>query len=313
MDRILYWLALAVVRTLQALPLRAVARIGRGGGALAFLLDKRHRRVALRNLAKCFPEKSSAEVHRIARENFRRIGENFACAIRTSSSSRQEIDSILEVGGVEKLRFPQPGLPAESRIVAVGHFGNFELFPHCFLSASGYHFATTFRAFKPPSINRLFQDLRKESGCHFFERRTEGDALKEALNRGGLLLGLFSDQHAGDRGLKLPFFGEDCSTSAAPAVLALRYGCPLFTAMCYRKELAKWRVEVGDEIPTHRDGKARPVAEIMLDVNKAFETAVRRDPANWFWVHNRWKPGKARRGSGAREVAEGGPNPVSAL
>jgi KDO2-lipid IV(A) lauroyltransferase len=28
----------------------------------------------------------------------------------------------------------------------------------------------------------------------------------------------------------------------------------------------------------------------MLDVNRTFEQAVRRDPANWFWVHNRWKP-----------------------
>ena len=27
----------------------------------------------------------------------------------------------------------------------------------------------------------------------------------------------------------------------------------------------------------------------MLDVNRAFEAAIRRDPANWFWVHNRWK------------------------
>ena len=33
----------------------------------------------------------------------------------------------------------------------------------------------------------------------------------------------------------------------------------------------------------------------MRDVNLAFESAVRRDPANWFWVHRRWKPlGKAR-------------------
>ena len=28
----------------------------------------------------------------------------------------------------------------------------------------------------------------------------------------------------------------------------------------------------------------------MRDVNRAFEIAVRRDPANWFWVHRRWKP-----------------------
>ena len=31
------------------------------------------------------------------------------------------------------------------------------------------------------------------------------------------------------------------------------------------------------------------MAAIMTDVNRAFEAAVRRDPANWFWVHKRWK------------------------
>ena len=63
----------------------------------------------------------------------------------------------------------------------------------------------------------------------------------------------------------------------------------LHTAFCFRTELGKWRVEFGGEIPTAEDGVPRPVADIMLDVNRAFEAAVRRDPANWFWVHNRWK------------------------
>jgi lauroyl/myristoyl acyltransferase len=27
----------------------------------------------------------------------------------------------------------------------------------------------------------------------------------------------------------------------------------------------------------------------MREVNLALEAAVRRDPANWFWVHRRWK------------------------
>ena len=310
MDRFLYYVASLIVRLLQSLPLLWVARLGRLGGAATYWFDKRHRNVALSNLARCFPEKTGTEHHALAKENFRRIGENMACAIRTSRCKAEEINAILEVAGVNKLRFPPEGTAPESRIVAIGHFGNFELFAHCFLFVRGYRFATTYRALRQPSLNRLFQQLREESGCEFFERRTEGEALRRALNEGGLLLGILSDQHAGDRGLDLPFFGQPCSTSAAPAVLSLRYQCPLFTAICYRTGLARWRIEVGDEIPTAHEGKARAPEDIMLDVNRAFETAVRNDPANWFWVHKRWKPGKARRILSKAALAEstGAPN-----
>jgi KDO2-lipid IV(A) lauroyltransferase len=76
--------------------------------------------------------------------------------------------------------------------------------------------------------------------------------------------------------------------------LALRYGCRIFPAICYRAALARWCVDVGDEIHTHDNGEQRSAESIMLDINRAFEAAIRRDPANWFWVHKRWKPGKWR-------------------
>jgi KDO2-lipid IV(A) lauroyltransferase len=129
--------------------------------------------------------------------------------------------------------------------------------------------------------------LRGHSNCRFFERRQEGAALKAAMNDTGLLLGLLADQSS--KGVRIPFLGHDCDTSTAPAVFALRYNCPLHTAICYRIGLANWRIEAGDEIPTRVNGQARPIADIMRDVNQAFEVAVRRDPANWFWVHRRWK------------------------
>ena len=103
------------------------------------------------------------------------------------------------------------------------------------------------------------------------------------------MLGLLAAQHAGLNGVRLPFLGHDCSTSPAPAVFALRYHCALYTGVCYRVGLARWRVEAGEKIPTHEDGQARSTTDIMGDVNRAFEAAVRCDPANWFWVHKRWK------------------------
>ncbi len=46
MNTLIYLLGRSVVAVLQALPLVWVARLGRTGGALAFWLDGRHRRVA---------------------------------------------------------------------------------------------------------------------------------------------------------------------------------------------------------------------------------------------------------------------------
>src|SRR3989442_7655486 len=103
MATLLYLLARAVVGVLQALPLRLVARLGRAAGALAYVLDARHRRVTIANLTLCFGrEKPPVEIRGLARENFRRIGESYCCAIKTAAMSDEAVPHVLEVMGVEQ-------------------------------------------------------------------------------------------------------------------------------------------------------------------------------------------------------------------
>jgi lauroyl/myristoyl acyltransferase len=289
MNAFLAILARLTVAFIQALPLRSAARFGRASGGLAYLLDRRHRRVAIRNLAMCFgDEKSPVELRGIARENFRRIGENFAGAIKTAAMSFEQLQEHVEFDVPALTSFP-PGTVPPNTIAAIGHFGNFELYARFGQFATAYRCGTTYRGLRQSALNDVLQKLREKSGCFYFERRFDAAELKNFMHRPGIILGLLADQHAGDRGLRLPFLDHDCSTSAAPAVFALRYNCVLITALCFRVGLARWRIESGPAIPTHQDGRPRAISEIMLDVNRAFETAVRRDPANWFWVHNRWK------------------------
>jgi KDO2-lipid IV(A) lauroyltransferase len=292
MDSLLYIVARTIIACIQALPLRTVARLGRAGGGLYYWLDARHRRVARRHVAMCFPEKSKHEVRELVKENIRRIGENFVCAAKTASMTFEELRPHVEFVGPQNLLAlaSRPDLP--NVVVAIGHFGNFELYARFGQFCPAYKCATTYRGLRQPSLNRLMQDLRERSGCLYFERRTDGAALKAAMNQSNLMLGLLADQHAGNNGLRIPFLGHDCSTSSAPAVFALRYHCALHTGICYRTGLAQWRIEAGPEIPTQEKGAPRSSEAIMRDVNQAFEQAVRRDPANWFWVHNRWKPVK---------------------
>jgi KDO2-lipid IV(A) lauroyltransferase len=295
MEFILYIVARALIALLQGLPLTWVARLGRAGGAMTYWADARHRRVALRNLTMCFgKEQSPAEIRSLARENFRRIGESFACAVKTASMTLEELRPHVEFAAPEFLSRPLDPKP-ESVVAAIGHFGNFELYARFGQFASAYKSATTYRGLRQPSLNRLLQSLREKSGCVFFERRFDGVALRAFMKQDGVMLGLLADQHAGDAGLLLPFLGHTCSTSAAPAVYALRYHCALHTGFCYRVGLARWRIEAGARIPILENGRPRPTTAIMLDVNRAFETAVRRDPANWFWVHNRWKARSAQK------------------
>jgi lauroyl/myristoyl acyltransferase len=288
MDTVIYFIARGVIAFLQALPLVWVARLGRAGGGLAFWFDGRHRRVALDNLTLCFGrEKSPEEIRALARENFRRIGENFAGAVKTAAMTPWQMLPYFDLTLARSILPHEADAGPQSRIVAIGHFGNFELYARFGQFVPIFKCAATYRALKQPALNRILLSLRKRSDCRFFERRQEGAALKAAMNDTGLLLGLLADQSS--KGVRVPFLGHDCDTSTAPAVFALRYNCPLHTAICYRIGLATWRIEVGDEIPTRENGEARPIADIMRDVNRMFEIAVRRDPANWFWVHRRWK------------------------
>lgn len=295
MDSLLYFFARTLVTIIQALPLRLVARIGRACGAIAFWLDARHRKVALQNLQMVFGnEKSAKEIRAIAKENFCRLGENYCSAIKTAVMTPDEMKAHFIFTGAGKILPHEANAGPQSRIIAIGHFGNFELYARFGQFVPIFKCATTYRALKQPKLNRLMQSLRETSDCHFFERRSEGKVLRACMTNTGLLLGLLADQSEGRGGIRLPFLGHDCMTSAAPAIFALRYNCPLHTAICYRTGLAHWEIEVGDEIPTRVNGEPRSSAEIMRDVNRALEIAVRRDPVNWFWVHRRWKLPKTK-------------------
>ena len=76
MRRWIEYIAVVSVREIvRVLPDSLVRAWGSALGRTAFALDRPHRRVALANLAECFPNKSEAERRAIARGTFRHFGQ----------------------------------------------------------------------------------------------------------------------------------------------------------------------------------------------------------------------------------------------
>jgi KDO2-lipid IV(A) lauroyltransferase len=111
-----------------------------------------------------------------------------------------------------------------------------------------------------------------------------------ALHRGESV-GILIDQNISVKeGVFVDFFGRPACTALAPALLALRTDASVLPAAIFRCGRDRHRIVVGEEISLIRTGQlAADLVANTAAFTKAIEAFVRREPAQWLWVHRRWK------------------------
>lgn len=279
-----YWLLIAVRRALQIVPERAARALGGWAGGAAFLLDRRHRRVALENLRRAFPGSSPEELGRIARSSFRNAGRTAADFFRVSAFLSSPWRERFAIEGEERFR----GAYRKGRgvIFVVAHFGNWEylaLVPRLL----GYRIGAVGQEIKNPAVDGVVKDIREELGLELFPKEESASAILGYLARNGGVA-ILCDQRARKMAVQIPFFGLSAPSTAAPAVLALRGGAALLPAFLY-PEGDRYRVEIGEEIDIPRGlSPARAVEETTRRISAVIEEAVRARPDLWLWGHRRW-------------------------
>lgn len=282
----IYLLYRAGTAVIRALPLRLLFRIGEVIGALDWFLFPNYRRLAERNVAIAFDgEMSAREQRRLVRRHFRRLGANLLCGVRMTAMSREELLACVEFDGAS---LQQQIAAARPVVLLLSHVGNWEAFAH----VGPFFFpnqiaGTVFQPLRNRYIDAHLRHLRTRLGVEVFAR-TEGFAGPTRLLRRKGMLGILSDQHAGDHGVWTPFFGRLASTTPLPALLARRSGAALFPGSFECIGVARWRMSFGPPI----DAPDESIDAVTERGNRAIEERVRRSPEDWFWVHNRWKTPK---------------------
>ena len=281
---LLYRAGSAVV---SVIPLRLLFRLGELLGLAAWIVLPRYRRLARENLGIAFGhEQTAAELRRLARRHFRRLGANLLSSVKLGTMPLEKVEACVSLENAElvhnELRAGRP------LVFALSHLGSWELFAQVFSRHFGYvRNSTVYQALGNRYIDEDVRKKRARAGVELFDRKQGFQKAIELLRSGGVL-GILSDQHAGDHGLWTPFFGRLASTTPLPGLLAKRTGAGVISAAIYTAGPARWRMVFTPRFDTADDS----IQTITAKANDVIAAQIRSAPEDWFWVHNRWKTPK---------------------
>jgi KDO2-lipid IV(A) lauroyltransferase len=279
----------AALKVASLLPHGPAFRIGGAGGGLAYHLFGKTRRLALDHLRLAFPEKTEREREAIAKQMFVNLGRSAMeiISIRSFDHRLGELIEMPKVALLEAARARGKGV-----IFVTGHIGNWEVAARRVGQIAGPVSAIAKRS-GDRRLNDLIEQFRASANIATLWR--EDPSTARALLRvfkNGHILGILVDQDTAVQGIWVPFFGRLAYTPRAPADLALRTGATILVGACYRKGDRPddgFLFEI-TEVPCDPAADREPeVLRITARCQEIMEEGIRRHPADWVWLHERWK------------------------
>lgn len=280
--RIEYLAFLTIAGIIRALPLEMASRWSGAGWRLVAPRLGRHRR-ALQNLALAFPEKSPAEIERIARGMWDNLGRTFA-----------EFFHLQETVAGDRIEFERPEMLDAMRargggMVACGlHLGNWEITAQAAVRC-GAQAAGVYQKITNPLVDAYVNGVRAPfypGGLMEKSPRTARTMLRHA--REGGCAAFLADQREG-RGIDAPFFGRPAPSVTFPAQVARAADAPLYVCRVKRLEGVRFSLRVEEvAVPRTADREA-DVAAATRAVQATFERMIRDAPDQWMWAHRRWR------------------------
>ncbi|MDD5680767.1 MAG: ELM1/GtrOC1 family putative glycosyltransferase [Candidatus Omnitrophica bacterium] len=272
---------------LTALPIRAALAIGRFFGGLGYIVNYNRAKVAYANMRAAFAgEKEPSEIRKTVKALYRNFGQVLVEVVRMPSIDKPYMDKYIEVPGWDN--FTGALKKGRGVIYLTGHFGNWEL---CSIASalSGFPLFVLAREQKMARLNNLLNMARESKGCKVIKKGMATREIYEHLEKNGIV-GILSDQDAGKKGMFINFFGRPTSSPRGAFALARKTQSiiiPAFAARIngpYHKIFLESPIEVSNE----GDGDANEL-EAMQKFASILESYIRKYPAQWLWLHKRWK------------------------
>ena len=276
------WLLLLPALLAARLPWALQRGLGRSLGWLLFHLLPSRRRVAQRNLALCFPERSAPQREQLLRDSFANLGIGLFEFIRAWWGDVSSAREHTEIEGLEHLE----AALAEGKgvILLSGHFVTLEICGR--LLCDHAPVAGMYRPHGQAVLEWAVRRGRLRYAPAMFPRDALRPAIKH-LKEGGILW--FAPDQETRRGdsVFVPFFGRPAWSLTSPHQLARLSGAKVIAFHHRRADDGRgYRLRLTPALANFPSKDATvDTARVMAEI----ETMVRAAPEQYLWIHRRFK------------------------
>jgi len=292
---IIYYISLALIYLLNALPRWLALRIGGVIGEILYLAGYRDRNMVCRQLEFAL-NLSGQTLKAYARANFENMIKNLVDTIRMSNWTPEFIGSIVEVEGYEY--FESAYNQGQGVICLTGHIGNFELMAAWFAAYKNCKVAVIGRELYDKRLDDKLISQRAKFNIENIPTTSSIKSIMRALHTGHALGVLLDQDSTRVSGYFIDFFGRKAITAAGPMYIARKTGSPVVPVAIYRQLDDRYIIKIMPQLElAWTDDKEQDIQNALEKCNRALESLIKFDPLQWIWIHNRWRtrpPGEDR-------------------
>ena len=279
---------------MAAMPQRYTRTTGHLIGRIMYRLLARRRKIAIDNIRQALPFMKhhpawsgvfdSAE--EIAQATFINLGTSIVEVCRLYHGRGDELFDTMVVHGLDNF---QRAKEKDNGVLCVGgHCGNWELIS---LSSKKYLDESVWaivRKQNNPYLNTLIEKMRMVYGNKVIYTKSALKPMLGVIKNNGVI-GMLTDQAAGEQnGILIDFLGRKAWALKAPVVIAHKTGVPVVPIFGYRDD----ERHVLTILPEYRlcgDRSEVGIARDIQALSHYLEAFICAHPADWYWVHRRWK------------------------
>lgn len=276
------------------IPERSVPCIGRLTGKILHRVLPNRRRIAVDNIRKALPFMKRhpnwtgrfETAEEIAMATFMNLGISIVEVCRLYHGNGDILIDSIEVRGHEN--FDASREKHRGLILIGGHCGNWELMALASQKVYGEKISVIVRRQNNPYLNTMVDKMRKHYSNQMIDKEGALRPILRVINNDGLV-GMLADQAVfADDGVLIDVFGRKAWANKAPVIIAHKTGVPLVPMFIHRQD----DHHVLTLYPEYELCGNRSEEGIRLDIqalSRYLENFVCAHPADWYWLHRRWK------------------------